>query len=287
MKNILITGVNGLIGETLAALLSQKGFNVTGAGRSDKKKVKTICIDFNSDWDTELLPKDSDVIIHLAQSEKFRDFPAAAKEIYNVNTNSTAKLLDHARKIGVKNFIYASSGGVYGTDDNAFTEKSPTASANTLGFYLSTKLMSEILVTNYHSFFHTNILRFFFVYGPSQRKDMLIPRLIESVKNGSTIKLQGEEGLVINPICVNDAAAYIEKLISFPGNNIFNVSGDEALSLKEICLQIGQHLNKTPVFENDLHTKPGNLTGSAAQINKITGGLKKTSFSEALKYFKQ
>ncbi|MGZ3861833.1 MAG: NAD-dependent epimerase/dehydratase family protein [Bacteroidia bacterium] len=285
LKNILITGVNGLVGEELSARLQKKGYNVTGIGRSDKKHTNTILLDLNSDWDINQLPGNVDVIVHLAQSEKFRDFPGSAVEVYNVNTNSTLKLLDYARKTGVKKFIYASSGGVYGTGNTPFSETSPVNTESNLGFYMSTKLISEILVKNYQSFFETCTLRFFFVYGPKQRKDMLIPRLVESVKNGTPIKLQGEEGIKINPVFVEDAANAIEKLFSVNGNNIYNIGGDEILSLKEIALQIGKQFNKTPVFEIDRNSVPGHVIGNTDLLNKTIGQAAKSSFISALKHF--
>lgn len=274
-----------MVGEALATHLSQKGYNVTGIGRSDKKQVKTIILDLNSDWSDSILPESLDVIIHLAQSEKFREFPATASEVYNVNTNSTLKLLDYARKTGVKKFIYASSGGVYGTGDKPFDENSPIAPVNELGFYLSTKLMSEVLVKNYQGFFHTDILRFFFVYGPRQRKDMLIPRLIESVKNGTPIKLQGEEGIKINPVYVDDAIEAIENIMQLTGNNILNIGGKEVLSLKEICNTIGKHFGKVPVFENDLNSKPKNIIADIKYLQQVTGKESKSTFASTLKNF--
>lgn len=50
-----------------------------------------------------------------------------------------------------------------------------------LGFYLTSKYCSELILDNYSSFLTIIQLRLFFVYGMGQRKDMLIPRLIENV----------------------------------------------------------------------------------------------------------
>ena len=82
--------------------------------------MKAVVVDLSSDWKISELPTKIDVIYHLAQSDKFRDFPAGAPDVFQVNINSTAKLLDYAKKTGVKSFIYASSGGVYGNGKNLF-----------------------------------------------------------------------------------------------------------------------------------------------------------------------
>ena len=125
----------------------------------------------STQWNTSILPNDIDVIIHLAQSSKFRDFPSEAEDIFNVNIKSTAQLLDFARKNNVQKFVYASSGGIYGTNSNrAFNESSPITATDQLGFYLGSKLCGEVLVRNYSTLFDVITLRFFFMYGPKQQK---------------------------------------------------------------------------------------------------------------------
>ena len=68
--------------------------------------MKPVVFDLSSDWKIRELPTNIDVINHLAQSDKFRDFLAGAPDIFQVNINSTAMLLDYIQKSGVKNFIY-------------------------------------------------------------------------------------------------------------------------------------------------------------------------------------
>ena len=250
MKHILITGCNGLIGEALIEKL-QDGtlFQLYGISRSANIKVSTFELDLSREWSDDILPKKIDVVIHLAQSEKFRDFPESAIDVFNVNTTSTLKLLEYARKVGVKKFIYASSGGVYGNSDIGFTEESPLKPNKDLGFYLTTKFCSELLVGNYASFFDINILRFFFVYGQKQRKNMLIPRLIDSVKTFKPITIQGTEGIKINPVYVEDAANAIIKIINKQGSYNVNIGGSEIISIRNISEIIGKQLNIKPVFE--------------------------------------
>ena len=116
--NILLTGVNGLLGNSLARLLVKKNHKVYGITRCEKdekiKKVNYVRLDFSKRWSFKDLPEKLDTIIHLAQSNKFRNFPDEANDVFKVNIESTARLLDFCYKSGVKKFIYTSSGGVYG-----------------------------------------------------------------------------------------------------------------------------------------------------------------------------
>jgi len=254
MKNILITGANGLIGNELIRELKDS-YTVYAVSRTnpniDSENVIFIRQDLTSPWNIGVLPKKIDAIYHLAQSENFRDFPEKSNDIFHVNTTSTLNLLEYARKAGCKKFIYASSGGVYGTNDKSFAEDTPIINHGKLGFYLSTKLCSELLVENYAAAFDVIITRFFFVYGKRQDKTMLIPRLVLNVRNNNPITLQGKEGIKINPIHVSDAARALFKILQTEGSQKFNIGGNEILSLKQIGETIGEQLNKEPVFLYD------------------------------------
>ena len=282
MKKVLITGYNGLIGHSLVKILIKNGqYEVIGIGRSSSEIIQTIRIDLSNEWDAGKLPEKVDAVIHLAQSELFRDFPNSAQNVFNVNAASTLKLLEYTRKARVEKFIYASSGGIYGNSNSEFTEDAPVSIRSDIGFYLSTKFCSELLVQNYIPFFNADILRFFFVYGQRQKGHMLIPRLIQSVKSDTPIHLQGNDGLMINPIYVEDAASAVVACLNLKGSNRINVGGSEVLTLREICKIIGKQLTKEPVF-NIENVRPQNLI---ADISKMQDMLivPKTSFFEGIK----
>ena len=106
MHNVLITGVTGLLGNHLSERLTSLGYNVYGLTRENSiANYESVKIDLSSDWKISELPTNIDVIYHLVQSNKFRDFPASAPDVFQVNINSTAKLLNYAKNTGVKNFI--------------------------------------------------------------------------------------------------------------------------------------------------------------------------------------
>ena len=58
------------------------------------------------------------------------------------------------------------------------------------------------------------ITRPFFIYGTNQKKHMLIPRLIQNIKNSNEIILTSNEGIKINPIHVKDASMVYSKMIT-------------------------------------------------------------------------
>lgn len=288
MKNVLITGCNGLVGFELAKLLlNVSEHRVFGLSRSKPEisdaNFTHLPIDFTEPGFESALPDKVDIIYHLAQSEHFREFPGKAKNIFDVNTYSTLALLEYCRKKGGKKFVYASSGGVYGTAEHGFTEEDSIASNDDLGFYLGTKLCSEILVGNYSNFFDVVIGRLFFVYGKRQRKTMLIPRLIDNIRAGNPVSLQGEAGIRINPIHVSDAALALQKLLDLKGSHKINIAGSEILSLKEIAEIIGAATGNKPVFSYTSGTAK-NLLSDIGKMKKLLVNPKVT-LNEGIKEF--
>jgi len=233
--------------------------------------IHYIKSDLANDWNVKGFPESVDAVIHLAQSEQFREFPTYAERIFNVNTISTLRLLEYARKAKTKIFILASSGGIYGHGDEGFREDKAITAKDNLGFYLGTKLCAEVLAESYTPYMKIIILRFFFVYGPGQRKTMLIPRLVQTVKEGRPIILQGKDGLKINPTYVTDAAFAVCHSLKLRESQKINIGGPEVLNLKQISQEIGEVLQKTPVFEVQEHIKPQHLVGDIKKMTHFLG----------------
>jgi nucleoside-diphosphate-sugar epimerase len=210
-------------------------------------------------------------VIHLAQPAQFRDFPEQAEQMLQVNTVSTLHLLDYARCAGARTFIYASSGGIYGYGEQEFSEDVKIPPRNDLGFYLSTKLCSEILAENYTPFMNVIVLRFFFVYGVGQRRSMLIPRLVQSVMDGKPIILHGDDGLRLNPIHVSDAVAAIHRVLALDGSHKINIGGPEVLNLRQIGEIIGRAVGKAPCFEVQAVSQPRHLVGDISKMTRLLG----------------
>lgn len=285
MKKILITGANGLLGRALCEILANEEHKVYALVRKPLlqalENVHYLEINLEHNLADVSLPNDVDIIYHLAQSQHFREFPEKANDIFNVNVKSTQNLLDYALKTGVKQFIYASSGGVYGFGKQAFSEELNVPIHNDLGYYLGTKMMGELLVRNYSQLLLTQIARPFFIYGPRQHKNMLIPRLIENVKQGNPIQLKEGNGLEINPIYVNDAARAFKLIADSELSGIFNVAGTEKVSLKYIAEAIGSLLDKKPNFEM-VEGAQGHLIGDISRLQEI-GFQNEYSLFEGLK----
>jgi len=271
LNSILLTGATGLVGSHFhTAYRDRFAIHTVSRRRPIENSARGghTQLDLSGPWSEDALPKRVDAVIHLAQSEHFREFPERAAEIFAVNTAATVRLLNYARRAGARAFVLASSGGLYGASDSGFTESTEIPAQGNLGFYLGTRLCAEIVAHSFAPFFSLIVLRFFFVYGPGQRKSMLIPRLINNVRSGAPIALQGEDGIRINPVFVTDAAAAIVRAMDLEGMHTINVAGPEVLSLRQIAGMIGDAVGRRPVYRVEA-TAPRHIIGDIGKMGQL------------------
>jgi nucleoside-diphosphate-sugar epimerase len=272
VEAILVSGANGLLGRAVCKKLVEMRHDVLGIVRGSVREpipgVDYIELDFVSDWSIACLPERVDRVIHLAQSSHYREFPIKALDVFRVNVDSTARLLDYSRGCGARQFIFASSGGVYGNGSNAFDEASPMVPIGQLGYYLGSKACGEILAQSYTSVFQVTIIRPFFMYGPGQNRGMLIPRLIDSVLNHKPVDLQGESGIRINPVHVCDASEAVCGSMKHTQSALFNIAGGEVLSIRDICCEIGAKFGTVPVFRF-MPGEPKDLIGDITAMKTL------------------
>ena len=218
------------------------------------KGAQNIIVDLSGPWEFSELPPQIDVVIHLAQSNHYKDFPSYASDIFNVNVSSSVNLLEYARSANAKLFIYTSTGGVYGNSNKPFYEFQATQLTLPNNFYFSTKWCTETLISNYNKFFNTVIFRPFFIYGNGQDRSMLIPRIFDKVSSRNTIEISGNNGIKINPIHVNDAANALILSLKLKESRTYNLGGPQALSIREISELFGKYLGKIPKFSHSNNT---------------------------------
>lgn len=175
-------------------------------------------------------------IIHCAALMKSE----TDEEMFRVNVTGTVNMLHWAKRNRARSFVFLSSGSVYGySEKNVSTESAPI---NPIGIYGHTKFIGERLCEAFCALykFPAIVLRLFFPYGSGQKRG-IIPYILSSIANGSTIHIKNGGEPLINPIHINDVVDAIWKLIrdldesaSIPRCDCFNLSGDETVSFLQI-----------------------------------------------------
>lgn len=290
MPRILVTGGTGFIGKHLLARLQQI-FQVYAITRnidtiSSNNQVHWIEQDLSKPLDFNLLPESIDAVVHLAQSEHYRSFPEMSIEVFQVNTYSTIQLLEYARRAGAKNFVLASTGGLYGYGEVPFQEEDSIHPEEfykmPLSHYFASKFASELFVKSYQKLFSTVICRFFFVYGAKQR-GQLVANLIKKIQSGEPISVAGNPGIMMNPICVFDAVRVIESALLSTESGIFNISGDEKVTITDLVRLISKVTRKSSEIVYNSSITTGNVLGDNAKMKKILGVYPQISLLEGLR----
>lgn len=245
---ILITGATGFIGSNLiSSLIKDTGCFIYTVSKTpvsnSSSNLKNILYNLTDKNFTDKLPENVDVVIHLAQSNEYRNFPDKANDIFEVNVHSTQLLLEWSRKTGVKKFIFASTGNVYKLQNKLLNE---TDICEPEGYYGASKYAAEQLIKPYNQFFETIILRIFGVYGPGQKK-MTIPNMIEKIKNGEEIILADGKGLCFTPLYIDDCVEMITRIIHKNQNSkIINLAGSEKIDLGQLVEIICKIIDTAP-----------------------------------------
>ena len=271
---ILVTGATGFIGRHLIGKLAghHRLFCLVCQHKQLETGVANVTlIEGNlSQLDIHSLPSDLDVIIHLAHAQA--SFPEQVSELFHANIGGTQKLLEYGRCVGIKRFIYVSSGSIYGFGSKPFSESDPP---HLLNFYAVSKYCSELLMGAYSSYFYT--------YGLHQNKRR-ISMVAERVIRGEPVSLVNNGQPRINPIYIDDFIRVIEATLLLNESVTVNVAGDEVIDMKELAEMIGRFVDRQPIFQNTFDTDMSDLIGNNELMHKLFPLGKLTSLQKGLKY---
>lgn len=271
---VLVTGASGFIGRNLIKkILEREGVLVYAVSRTiplvNCKNYIPVSVDITvKDW-TNVIPSPVDTVIHLAQSNRYREFPEGAKDMIDINIKCTLELLEWSRNNKVRRFLFASTGNVYKRSTKLHME---TDECEPKSLYDATKLSAEYLVKQYNMFYKTIIMRLFGVYGPGQ-KDKIIPTLIESVKRGKKIKLAQGIGAYLTPLYISDCVEMVVWLINHDFKNddieVYNLAGKEVIKLSDFVRMIEKLLHCKAGIDLVDDEAPFYLLGNIDKICKI------------------
>jgi UDP-glucuronate 4-epimerase len=189
-------------------------------------------------------------VAHLAAMANVRSSINQTPLYVQININGSVNILEAARDAQSENVVIASTGSVYGsTTQIPFIE---TDSADRpLASYPATKRAAEILAHTYHNLNKMNvtILRFFNVYGPAGRPDMMPLRLMHAAMDGSKIPVFNEGQMSRDWTYIEDTANGVVSALDKPlGYEIMNLGFGRPVLLTNFIETIeelsGRSINK-------------------------------------------
>jgi UDP-glucuronate 4-epimerase len=182
-----------------------------------------------------------EAIAHLAAMAGVRNAVKHPDLYVEVDLNGTQHLMDAARNSNsVQNFVFASTSSVYGnTKQIPFVETDPCD--RPLQPYAAAKRAAEMLGYAYHHLFDLNFtaIRFFTVYGPNGRPDMMAYLLAESVTKGIQIPLYNGGQMYRDWTYVDDITDGVVAALRRPlGYEIINLGRGEPTLLLDFVQMI-------------------------------------------------
>jgi nucleoside-diphosphate-sugar epimerase len=234
-----------------------------------------------------------DAVIHLAAKAGVRPSIEDPMGYQHTNVGGTQSMLEVARQLGVRAFLFGSSSSVYGEAAAVpFTETDPAASP--ISPYAATKRAGELLGHTYHHLHGLSVhcLRFFTVYGPRQRPDLAIHKFARLVAAGRPIPMYGDGSSRRDYTYVDDIVDGVCRSLTRACRGasefeIFNLGGSETTTLSRLIHMIGEVVG-TPPIVRQLPMQPGDVTCTYADTSKarrMLGYQPRTPLPEGLQAF--
>lgn len=309
MNTILITGVAGFIGSTLAERLIEN-YRVVGIDNFDSfydRKIKErnisalltrhsftfiegSILDIEALYDSNAAP---DCVIHLAAKAGVHMSVNFPQEYMEANVKGTQAILDFMVKRNVKKIIFGSSSSVYG-DSEQIPFKEDYVTDYQISPYAVTKKSGELLCRAFSHLYKLDVLclRFFTVYGPRQRPDLAIHKFFLLIKNSKPIQIYGDGTMSRDYTFIDDTVDGIVLALKYllKHTGVFetiNLGNKYPVSLIELISRISEIVQEKIVIDY-VKEKPGDVRTTYANIDKaqeMLGYSPKTTISEGLRIF--
>lgn len=300
-NRVLVTGVNGFVGEHTAQHFSELGYDVTGTGRQDNPD--TDVSPFLDDYvQADLLDEDSlrkigfstlNAIIHLGGRSAVGESFQKPHEYLTENSIMTYNVHNQAKEANFKGRIVSvSTGALYDPNQPLpLTEQSRTASNSP---YAVGKLAAEAVAQYFQTSVDTIIARPFNHIGPGQGKGFLLPDMYTQMLAAGDAISVGNLETRRDYTDVRDIARAYGRLVAVEKLNhtVYNVCSDNSKSGLQI-LQIIKNVTGLSGIEaivDPSRLRPNeimNITGDYARLRADTGWSPKIDLDQTVADFVQ
>ncbi len=306
---ILVTGVAGFIGSHTALQLLERGERVVGIDNfndyyAPEQKRANVAVIERAGGDFELVEGDirdgvlleqvfsrhqPRAVAHLAAMAGVRASVEQPWLYYDVNLTGTLNLLEAARRHGRPQFVFASTSSAYGRSPvTPFVETDPAD--RPLAPYPASKRAAELLGHSYHHMHGQDFtaLRFFTVYGPHGRPDMLAYMVLESMRLGRPMPLYNGGEMYRDWTYVGDIATGVLAALDRPlGYEVINLGRGQPVKLSDFVAALTALSGQAAHFV-DARMNDADVPYTGADIDKarrLLGYDPTTSVAEGTRLF--
>jgi dTDP-4-dehydrorhamnose reductase len=252
---ILITGSNGLLGQKLVKLLSEKGIEVIATAKGgDRLKntlsnyaFETLDITDLSEVKNVLQKHTPDVVINTAAMTNVDQCETEREACHMLNVMAVSNLINGCEEIAC-HLVHLSTDFIFDGSQGPLTED---AEPNPISYYGESKLAAEQLLLN--SKIKWSIVRTVLVYGVAldMSRSNIILWVKKSLENGQHIKVVNDQWRT--PTLAEDLAMGCYLIAKQKAQGIFNISGEEMLTPYQMAIQTAKffNLDRTLIEETD------------------------------------
>jgi len=269
-KRILVTGGAGFIGSHIIEDLLPLGSEVIcvddfSAGKNDNinqfldfENFQLFDCDITDHEKLKGVFDGVDIVFHNAASKKNICLKDPRRDL-DVNGKGAFNLLDLSKKYGVKKFVHASTGSVYG--EAMYYPQNEDHPLNPVSYYGVSKLAGERYVNLYNKLYDldTTILRYFHVYGPRQEHNEFGGVVSIFIRN----MIMNQNPVIFGDGKQERSFTYVKDIVKanvlvsvspIANGEVYNCASGISISIQELCDEIIHLFNKkdilNPVYED-------------------------------------
>jgi nucleoside-diphosphate-sugar epimerase len=289
MAHYLVTGAAGFIGARLVEMLIEQGHTVTGVDNLNEaydvrmKEYRLRRLQALSGFtfhkldiaDRSLLNPQSPIfnqefeaVINLAARAGVRESVEDPWAFMETNLTGTLNLLELCRQRKIIKFVQASTAGVYGANSPLPTPEDAETD-RPLQPYAASKKSAEVLCHTYH-FLHgldITVFRYFTVYGPAGRPDMVMFRFAKWIREGEPVRLYGSGEQSRGFTFLDDIVRGTLLGLKPVGFEIINLGGHETLTINNMIRILEEMTGRQARIER-LPAHPADILSNWANIEK-------------------
>ncbi len=266
---ILVTGINGLVGNALDGLLSETNHNTLNTSRTlDGIAQEKLDITSVSEIDKIFDDFKPDAVINSAAMADVDLCEDEKEQCWDVNVNGIKNLIRVCKRYDA-HLVHISTDYIFdGTKEGGLYTEEDTP--NPQGYYAKSKLEGENTILA--SDISHSILRTILVYGKHKNHN-IVTFVKENLEKGQNVNLVDDQ--VRMPTFVDDLAGACIVSAERRAKGIFNVCGPEQMSYLEIGNRIAEHFSLDTNLINHVTTR--DLNQKAKRPYKTGFDLSKSS----------
>jgi nucleoside-diphosphate-sugar epimerase len=251
----------------LAKLENYPGFQFHRLDISDRKDMALLMsnIDSQNRDDSAETPA---AIINLAARAGVRQSVENPWVYVDTNMTGTLNLLELCRQQKIPKFILASTSSIYGENAPLPTPEDAD-SDHPLQAYAASKKGAEAMCHAYHYLYgiDVTIFRYFTVYGPAPRPDMVMFRFAQWISEGRPVRVNGDGEQTRGFTYVDDIARGTILGLKPLGYEIVNLGGHESIKVNDLIHIIETLTGKKAQVEY-LPRHPADMLANRARVEK-------------------